>query len=524
MNILFVIPKYGVTDEPYEFPLGIAYVAAYLKKSAFNVFCLNANHHAGAMAEQLSKWINDNDIDMVCSGGLSMHLDSIGEVFAAAKRIKKGIITVCGGPLICCDPEFALERLPVDFAIMGEGEETMADLARALATGDDIMKVKGLVYDDVQGNLVFTEKRPPIADLDIIPMPDYASFDYDIYMDKIAPNTPYHFFSLFDRMDEVRPASIITSRSCPFNCTFCYHPLGKKYRQHPLDKVFEEIDYLIENYGINFLFIIDHLFAFDKKRMLEFAERIKPYKIKWVAQLRVTDANLEVLHRLKESGLIAIGYGVESLSDKILKSMKKKITREQIENGLRITREAKIAVVGNLLFGDPAETEETIEETLSWWKDQLEYNLYLRMIMPIPDSVIYRLALGRGLIKDKLKHIKEGFPPVNLTELSEKRFKEITDFTLTYRNDEKYLIMGRLINSKKEYGNNRKLQFSITVECPECHEIMHYTPIPPQTCKTLLLLCKSCLASFHVRTKYLKQFSIIHPLKIIKKHVKNLLS
>ncbi len=94
--------------------------------------------------------------------------------------------------------------------------------------------------------------------------------------------------------------------------------------------------------------------------ILDFAERIKNENIKWVAQLRVPDVNEEMLQRLKESGLMAIAYGVESLSDKILTSMKKKITRDQIIAALKITRKAKIAVVGNLLFGDPAETEETI--------------------------------------------------------------------------------------------------------------------------------------------------------------------
>lgn len=517
MNILFVIPKYSHNEEPYEMPLGIAYVAAYVKQAGFKVFCLNPNNHPGPMAKQLSQSIMEHQIDMVCSGGLSLHLEPIREVFAAAKRVKREIVTVGGGPIISSDPQFALAQLQIDYGIMGEGEETLADLANALATGAEVTKVRGLVYADAGGEVNFTEGRPPIADLDILPMPDYAGFNYDIYIDRVASKTPHHFFSVFEKMDEVRPASIISSRSCPFNCTFCYHPLGKKYRQRSLDKVFEEIGYLKNYYGINFLFLIDELFSSDQNRMLDFANRIKDYDIKWVTQLRVADVNREVLQRLKESGLIGIAYGVENLSDKILRSMKKKITREQIDAALKMTREARIAVVGNILFGDPAENEETLAETMSWWLEHLEYNLYLKMIMPIPDSAIYRKALQRGLIKDKLQHIRNGFPPVNLTDLSEERFKELIDFTLTYRNEEKYFIMGKLINSRKEStGNQHKLQFSITVECPECHKTLNYTPIPPQTCKTLLLLCKNCLASFHVRTDSLQSFSIKLSLQRLK--------
>ncbi len=403
MNFLFVTPKYVNRGQPYEFYLGLAYVSSYMKHKGFNVYCLNPCHYDNPIEKQLFEQINRQKIDVVCTGGMSIHFNQINNILYTVKKIKPEIITVVGGAIITSDPKLALENMQIDFGIIGEGEETMAELADALCNKKDVNKVRGLAFFNKQ-KLIITQEREPISNLDLLPIPDYEGFEYDHFVGLFSP-TSHGIMSTI--IDEVRHGRIVASRSCPFSCTFCYHPLGKKYRLRSLDNVFYEIDYLVERYSITILGLQDELFSFDKQRMYEFAQRIKKYNIKWMAQLRVNDVDDKVLKALRDSGVYLISYGIESLSDTILKSMNKKITVSQIENALRLTRNNNIAIQGNILFGDPAETEETIKESLDWWKSHPEYGLNLSMIITLPDAPIYKYAIAEGLIKDKLQYMKD---------------------------------------------------------------------------------------------------------------------
>lgn len=519
MNFLFVAPKYVGAGRPYDFYLGIAYVSSYMKYKNFNVFCLNTNHYDTSVEQQLSEHIAANKIDVICTGGMSYHFNQINTVLEAAKKIKPDIITVVGGAIITSDPVLAMENMKIDYGIIGEGEETMADLADKLCNGGDINSVKGLIFFNKDRELITNEKRPYISDLNSLPVPDYEGFEYGKFVNLFGSNdsTP------FTVLDEVKPAYIITSRSCPFNCTFCYHPLGKKYRQRSLDNVFMEIDYLVKMYGINMLYVMDELFAADKKRMHGFAEKIRKYNINWMPQLRVTDVDEHVLKALKDSGVFCISYGIESASDKILESMKKKTTRAQIENALNLTQAARIAIQGNIILGDPEETEETLKESIDWWKEHPEYGINLSMIQTVPDAPIYRYAMANNLIKDKLKHMKEGFPIINLTKISDNKFEEVKSFVKTSRVDGSYVKIGKVLESKIQYKNqlNENI-FSIKIRCPICHNISEYKNMKQSSFRIYsTFICRNCYLYMRVENEelYFKNYTILDRIfiRLIKK-------
>lgn len=520
MNFLFVTPKYVNRGQTYEFYFGLAYVSSSMKYKEYNVFCLNTNHYDTPLEQQLSEIIDNKQIDVICTGGMSFQFNEINVILEAAKKINPEIITVVGGAIITSDPGLALENMKIDYGIIGEGEETMVDLADALCNGKNVNKVKGIAYLDTKTDLVITEQRPPISDLDALPIPDYEGFEYDYFVNLFTPAHNYYFSIL----DEIRPAHISTSRSCPFNCTFCYHPLGKKYRQRSMDNVFKEIDYLVEMYNINVLIILDELFSLNKERMYEFAKRIQKYNIKWSPQLRVTDVDENILKALKDSGVFAISYGVESASDKILKSMRKKTTKVQIENALNLTRDAEIGIIGNIIIGDPEETEETSKESIDWWKNHPEYGLNLSMIYTLPDSPIYRYAIANGLIEDKLKHMKDNFPIINLTKINNKKFEEIQSFVNTCILDDKYFTIGKVIESRiisknQEIGNI----FQIKVECPICHNISVYKNMHQKAFNIyFLIICKNCLIRMRVNTKecYIENYTLYN--KIIASTIKSI--
>lgn len=491
LNFLFVMQKETRDKEQHSFPYGMAYVTAVMKEHGFNVFYLDLNFSSAESVEtRLQNKILSDEIDVVCLGGMSVQYRGINEVLEITKRINPDLITVVGGAIITAHPRLSIENMQIDYGVLKEGEYTMAELAKTLCNAGDPSTVVGLVFKNKQGKFVSTGERKEIQDLDALPLPDYEGWELERHLPLRKPNTS----SVFQVLDEVRSANIISSRSCPFSCTFCYQPLGRVYRQRSMEMVFKEIDLLRERYNVNAIDLMDDLFSVRKERMLEFAERIAPYHIPWTAQLRVGDVNLELLRVLKASGLTLISYGIESVNDNILMSMKKKITSKQIEDALRVTREAKIGIQGNILFGDPAETEETFEVSLGWWKNHPEYDLALYQILTVPNSRLYQMAVKKGLIKDEFEFMKNKFPVINLTEMPDLKFSMLMSKITLYQENSRYKIRGKVLASRMtETDKEGTNYFSITLQCPECLAVNIYNNFHQSSpAQYFTVFCRCC--------------------------------
>jgi anaerobic magnesium-protoporphyrin IX monomethyl ester cyclase len=418
LNFLLIMPRLVQNiGDGYVFPLGIAYVSASLKKAGFKVVTLNLNHQAGDDFEIIKKVIQENNIDVVATGGLSPQYHLVKNVIDSAKRAKNSIITIVGGGIISADPATAMAALPiVDYGVIGEGEVTMCELARVLENGGEVSRVDGLIIKETNGYKK-TNRREDIANIDLIPWPDYEGFDLEKYL--ATPSAGFAGLSM------KRMIPMLGSRSCPFSCTFCCHTIGKKYRQRSLDDFFAELDYLIAKYDIKYISMADELFAPDVIRAKEFSKRIKKYNIAWYADLRIDLITPELLPILKEGGLNVVFFGLESADNRILKSMRKGITIERTEKVLKLVYESGIAVYGCFIFGDIAETAETAHNTLKWWQEHLEYHIHLTLVKPFPGSYIYDYACQQGIIKDKIQYLKDGCPQVNISKLNEAEFTEI---------------------------------------------------------------------------------------------------
>jgi len=414
MNYLLVMPKSAAKSSAIGgnnvFPVGIAYVSAYLKKNHFRVSTSNLEFCEGDTFHSLKGLIREHSIDVICTSGLSRDYLKVKEVLDAARRIKPGIITVCGGGVISGDPEPAMIALDADIGVIGEGELTMRDLAHALDQNLSYADVPGLIFRNEHNKYVTTASRPEIADLDSLPLPDYEGFSYSEYITSIKREIAY----------------VIASRSCPYACTFCFHPSGKHYRQRSLDSLFAEIDFLVNTYDLRSVVISDELFAAQKGRVYDFCCRIAPYKIPWALQLRVSDVDVEMLKAMKDSGCLAISYGLESADDTVLKSMKKNITVRQIEHALKITREANIDTQGGFIFGDISETARTAENTLRWYDAHSHYGLELNMIHIFPGTGLYTYACERGLISDRVNFLTDGCPLINVSTLRDDEYRDLS--------------------------------------------------------------------------------------------------
>lgn len=433
LNVLFVIPRYLIYgDKHYVMPMGILYVSAYIKRShAANVFTLNLNHRDGDERNVLRKAIMEYEIDLVGLGGLSGEYSDLRRITKWLSEDFPDLLISLGGGIMTADPTTTMRAFPeVACGIIGEGELTLDELFRCIDGGGiGLEKIHGLAIRK-DGDILITDRREEIQDLDTLPIPDFNGFDYGEYLE----NNP----DLSDEGKKYSQVSVIGGRSCKYNCTFCFHPSGSRYRQRSLDSIFHEIDYLVGRYDISYIALREELFATDNERVREFCRRVANYDFDWSIQLRIDNVNDELISLLENTRCRYIFLGIESADNDVLKSMRKGITIGQIENALRKLTEAGLRFRSGVIFGDTVETYDKALHTLEWFEKYRHfYSLYADMIIAFPGSTLYKRAIAAGIIPDPVRFLQDGCPVVNVSKMSDEEFKRIVE-RLSEINDRRY--------------------------------------------------------------------------------------
>ncbi len=473
MNWLLINPTQHFLN---MFPLGVAYVSSALKAAGINVrildlafVCDDCEDTRAALAGAMA----DGSIDIIGIGGLYAEYRRIAQIISWCREANPKARVVAGNGVVSCDPVLMLPALGADFAVIGEGEETAVALTRALENGTDLREVQNIAFRDADGSVVVTPERKTYIDLDLIPMPDYEGFQVERYID-LRPETIYYGFSF---MDNYRGLPILASRSCPLSCTFCYHAVGS-YRRRSFDHFFDEVAYLVEKYNVNSLQIYDDLFAVKKERVVEFCERIKKYNLLWHVSLRVQNIgphmiDQSVLALMRDAGCRMIGLGLESASAKVLASMKKKITREQISTAIELITRANINFQGNFIFGDRAETAETANETLDWWRRHRAYVVQTDPIWVFPGTELYAQGKADGRIPDDRTYLASQYPILNLSEMDDATFDQMRDVLGMLR---AYLnrIPAQLVEVNPSAVIHGRQCFTTTLVCPHCGGSVSY--------------------------------------------------
>lgn len=509
LNYLVVMPRLVQSiGDGYSFPLGIAYISSSMKTAGYKVFTLNLNHKKGKVFDIIKNQIKKNKIDVVATGGLSFQYTTVKEVIEVAKKIDNKIITIVGGGIITSDAEPAMKALEyVDYGVIGEGDITIRELCNALENKKDLTKINGLIYKK-NNNYKITSPREEIINLDSIPWPDYEGFELDKYL-LSSPS-----ISGINRKNTV---FMIASRSCPYLCTFCFHTVGRRYRQRSLDKFFEELDYMVSKYKIDFICLADELFSVNPNRVKEFCERIRKYKLNWWAQFRVDHItrNPELLPILKDVGCTVMSFGLESADNKILKSMKKNTTIEMAEKALKLVYDSGISAEGAFIFGDIEETWKTATNTLKWWKAHAEYKITLNLITIFPGTHLYHYACEKGLIKDKVQFLKDGCPQVNVSKLTDNQIslivREIVEAPMT--------LTKKLSKVKVKIINSETGRVSILGICEVCKKKSKWENV--KLFSSSFLSCQNCGQRYNVvLPESLRKNIEVNIKKIIKKYNK----
>ena len=387
MKVCLVYPA-TIVEMGHWLPLGLAYIAANLRENGHTVRVIDRESLRRKLgnidkANTATKEILDKEKPELI--GISATTPLINDSYLVAGIAKKsvpGSLIAIGGNHVTSLPEETLnECKDIDVVVIGEGEFTFLDLANKRR----LEEIKGIAYRH-DGNISFNENRECLENLDLLPHPARALFDTDYYM-QTNPDVI--------RGVELKGTHVFTARGCPYSCAFCAgsRVFGKKVRYHSIGYVIKELDDVITKYGVEGVYFVEDMFAFDKERAISLCNRMIDEglhkKIRWVAELRADVASLDLLKLMKKAGCIQVEYGFESGSQRMLNLMKKGTTVEKNIRAATLTKEAGLRLLASVIVGYPGDTKEDFNKTADFLKeikpDFIGWNKYA----PLPGSEIF---------------------------------------------------------------------------------------------------------------------------------------
>ena len=391
-------------------PLGIAYIAAMLEKNGHKVKIYDGMVVGGTVNDFVREI---NGVDIV---GLTINSHFAYRAKETAKAIKekdKDILVVGGGAHANTMPLDILKDRYFDISVIGEAENTFCEIAENFDDSKKIedlkteKSIKGLAYLNNESQVVYTDKRPLLQNLDDIPMPARHLL-------------PMHLYKMTEARSTRQPChSMMTARGCPFPCTFCFQDIYKvTYRTHSPERVAEEMELLKNKYGAREVAIWDEHFTLKKGRVMEICKLIKERKIDlpWSCVSRVDGINSEMLKEMKSAGCEFIAYGVESGSERMLKVIKKLETKDSFRKGFKMTKEAGIRIRGYFMLGLYDETLEEMQQTIDFAVELDPDVAGFTLWVPFPGTTDYKRAVEDETYSGVPYWEKENVPEFNFLE------------------------------------------------------------------------------------------------------------
>jgi len=436
-----------------EPPIWIALLAANARNAGYSVAILDAEAEQ-LDPEQVARRVADARPLLATTvvfganpSASTQKMTAAGEICSAVRRADSGIKQMLAGLHVSALPERTLREEAVDFVCEGEGPYTIRGLLDKLRAGEsEFVGVPGLWYR-AGGQVKSNGPAPLIADLDAeLPGAAWDLLPMDLYR--------AHNWHCFDHIDARSPYAVIyTSLGCPFRCHFCcinalFGRSGVRYRD--IDRVVDEIDLLVGEYGVRNIKILDELFVLKLDRVERFCDLLieRDYDLNFWAYARVDTVNPHILAKLRRAGVRWLAYGFESASAAVRDGVEKGVDAQAVENAIRWTKEAGIYIIANYIVGLPDDDERTMRETLDEAKRHNFEYLNIYCAMAYPGSKLYGQALAEGwLLPDTWRGYSQlgadtlPLPTRHLTSAQVLRFRD--DAFREYHSRYEYLAMIR---------------------------------------------------------------------------------
>jgi len=371
----------------------MCYVSSVLKKENYDVKIID-QAAMGLDLQEIVKWVKKVDPDVI---GFSTLTTSGSGISAAvtAKEVKKwnpNIKIVFGNRHATVNDNRILKKYPeVDICVRDEGEYTFLELVSAFENNASLKGIRGITYRN-DGSIIRNEKRELIDDLDALPFPDRDSLNF-IY------RVSYGNIELVSE----KSASFVSSRGCPYQCTFCYGKRNVGYRTRSIENILKEIQYL-ENEGYKSIIFVDDNFTVSKKKVIKLCKLMRKNQIEmnWFCEGRVNQVSDEMLREMRLANCRTLYYGVESANQRILDYYRKEITPAQSILAVKKARKAKIPfVISSFVVGAPGETFREIYNTLKF-AQKLDIDFPLYNILGIaPGNDIWDEMVEKNLINEE---------------------------------------------------------------------------------------------------------------------------
>jgi len=367
--------------------------------------------------------------------GITAQSCTRGPVYALLEMIKKErcpATIVLGGAFVSDKHELLLRNFPVDYCVIGDGEETLPELIAALQGTPDPAGVKGLAYLRA-GRLVRTAERFGYDDLDLLPYPAFHLFDgfdrkINVSRDRAVPD-----FILGRRCTSFKNALLmLSSRGCVFRCVFC--PMSKvkkdKIRFHSPAYFTDMVAYFYRKYKIRNFVFGDNFFTYRKQRVLDICGRLRKrrLKIRWSCMTRSDFVDPVLLKAMAAAGCFEIFYGVESGSARIQATLGKRLDLEKTKRAFVWTQRAGIRCVPMFMVGNIGDSERTMRETARFIAPFSPDNLLVKITKVYPATALHDIYERAGKIDDAYYVGRDPRPPSNTLEHSEQELERLSAF------------------------------------------------------------------------------------------------
>lgn len=373
-RVLLIVPP-GTLEESYgrlssaagELPmLGLAYIASALRDQGHDVLVIDYEVNGWPLT-RVRPDIESYKPDVVGMTAYITNMRRCAAVAKVAKEVREDITVILGGPQVSVFPDEGFVSPDIDMIALSEGEVIIRNVMNSLGDEKKLQKVKGIWFRSVSGEIVKNEREGLLDNLDHIPPPAIDLYEMHKY-----------FPAVHIRGKKV--AHLLTSRGCPFKCTFCETKLtfGRSFRYHSTTRALEDLDSLVTQGYESFLFF-DDIFTANKKRVIDLCEGIiaKGWNIQWACWTRTDCVSEEMLAAMKKAGCYLITFGAESGNDELLTLIKKNLTVSKNFEGIAMARKHGFLTMSSFMLGLPTETPEMTLKTIQFAIDSgLDYAVF----------------------------------------------------------------------------------------------------------------------------------------------------
>jgi radical SAM superfamily enzyme YgiQ (UPF0313 family) len=390
----FTKPPWGICRIP---PIGLLAVGSYVHSKGYEVKIIDCRelivrHKTNDYIQYIIKAVMESKPNII---GINILTALFPEALRIAQELKKNFpncLIIAGGVHPSVEPELTFQQNQyIDAICIGAGEEVCLDIMEGKNN------IPGLMYRDHTSNYV---SRPVEMNIDKYPFPNYNLANADYYTE----------FTLYTIAGwGYRGLTALTSRSCPYSCKFCASDWSKPFRWHSPEYVIEMTKHL-STYDIDTIAFCDDTIAANRDRLFKIcqgfidARLFHPYSnLRWICAIRANQVTPDILGAIKEAGCFSVSIGIESGSDRMLKMVNKKSTVAINRRACAYVREAGLHLVPSFMVGIPDETEEEMNDTVTFMQD-LNINLKgMGYFRPLPGSPFYREFVANGtLIKEEI--------------------------------------------------------------------------------------------------------------------------